>query len=792
MDSVKQNIYYFRNVPSYFTRILLGNKSLQDMKSEYPYEVRDKTNFIELDGITTFIDVNNLSFTPNYVVVENEDGTISRWFVLDHNKTRGKQQRLNLKRDTITDFYSLVSSAPIYIEKCMLPKENPLIFNSENMAFNQIKQSETLLADETNVGWIVGYVAPSSEDRDFTFTIQNDVSIIDRHDITKSEWDFEQYETTPFKSLGYSGVNYDLRMSTFDSNDTTPRKKYSREFYYHHTSYTGCGNEVSEEIPYFYPIENINGIVFEKSNYNKLLNDAYDELIPSWLNWNSIYQYISTKYSIQFNQTNPLTQFNGKKIRFSDGLYSISVYSRQKTESDLNDDGLAQIIGNNINSHLPIYTLGTGLAINNMACHSYIQYEEYYLDLVRVYDDSQLQGKIPATANNLKDQPYIMFALPSSEFTIDNIQMDDNIGFLFARALAEKYSGAGGIYDLQLLPYCPIYRPDTLVGKTQGSDYAFIKNESNNNVGVVFFGLESKFEVKLDYPVSDISTDDISFKVKSQTEFIRLVSPNQQGIFEMNQYKNNGIEYFTALCTYKPYSPFIYIEPKFKNIYGETFDDGRGLVCAGDFSLPQTSDAFETYALQNKNYINSFNRTIENMDVTYQLNKTEAIVNGIGNTIGAGIGGSMTGAIATGNPFGALAGGVIGAGANAVALGLDMKMMEKRFNESKSYATDQFNYSLQNIKARPDSLSKVGAIDNIFKIFPVLERYSATEEEQEAFRKKIEYNGMTAMFISTINQLGGIQKGRWIQGQLIRIDSSVSNKIVSDIAEELKKGVFWN
>lgn len=790
-----QNLYFFKDVPSYFTRILVGNLTLEQMKETYEFEKRENVNFIYKDGVTTDYVVNDLTFRPNYLIVE--DGTeISRWFVLDDDLTRKKQMHLMLKRDSITDNYLKVLNAPIYLQKCMLNANNPLIFNNENMAFNQIKKEETLLKDYTDTGWIIGYLAPSNTDRTITFTKQNDPSVIDLHEINRADWEYNSYSTgaDKIKTFSEDGIQYSLQFARVEPQGATPRRYFQRTFNYRGKQLLGYGSEIPTEIGYTYPLEEINGYLLQDNSYNSLINNSQAQNIPSWISYASLRNYLSSEFGVEYNAANPLLQFNQKKIRFADGFYYVNVVKETRAYSNTNDMVAANIIGNELVNHFDFVILGTGPAINEYSCHSSIVADEYSLVLTPFYDEQSLSVTIPATANKLNDQPYIMFALPSMEFTITTsggeITQEEGLSFLLARAISEALSGAGALYDLQYLPYAPTAHPDNLTGLEEKTDYAYIKS-GNQNVGVMYFATNSTFEVDLNYSVSANYTDNIDFKVKSQTRFIRLVSPNQQGTFEMNQYKNRGIERFTAKCTYKPYIPFIYIEPEFKSLYGSEFNDGRGLICAGDFSLPQISDAFQTYALQNKNYINSFNRSIENMDVNYELNRKEALISGLSQGFGASIGAGTTGAI-LGGPVGAAVGAVGTGLANGVALGLDMKMMEKRFNESRDYAIDQFNYSLQNIKARPDSLSKVGSVDSIFKVWPVLEMYEATEQEEAALRNKIKYNGMTAMFISTIDQINIDQKGYFLQGQLIRMDADVDNHMTSDIAEELKKGVFWN
>ena len=46
------------------------------------------------------------------------------------------------------------------------------------------------------------------------------------------------------------------------------------------------------------------------------------------------------------------------------------------------------------------------------------------------------------------------------------------------------------------------------------------------------------------------------------------------------------------------------------------FNDQRGLICGGDFSLPNVSDAWADYQMQNKNYQNIFDREVQSMEIS--------------------------------------------------------------------------------------------------------------------------------------------------------------------------------
>lgn len=94
-------------------------------------------------------------------VVTNE--IISRWFILEADRTRGQQYELKLKRDVITDHYNQIIDSPIFLEKGYINDVNdPLLYNSESMNVNQIKQLEVPLKDETGCGWVVGFIPSNS------------------------------------------------------------------------------------------------------------------------------------------------------------------------------------------------------------------------------------------------------------------------------------------------------------------------------------------------------------------------------------------------------------------------------------------------------------------------------------------------------------------------------------------------------------------------------------------------------------------------------------------------------
>lgn len=137
-------------------------------------------------------------------------------------------------------------------------------------------------------------------------------------------------------------------------------------------------------------------------------------------------------------------------------------------------------------------------------------------------------------------------------------------------------------------------------------------------------------------------------KIDNECNLYRLVSPNYQGDFEFSPSKNGGVDRFNVDCTYKPFNPYIHVNPDFGGLYGDDYNDSRGLICQGDFTVGMISDAFTQYELQNKNYQSIFNRQIQNMDVSNEIARQEQLFKSIS--------GSVTGA-AAGAAGGAMVGG---------------------------------------------------------------------------------------------------------------------------------------
>ena len=349
---------------------------------------------------------------------------------------------------------------------------------------------------------------------------------------------------------------------------------------------------------------------------------------------------------------------------------------------------------------------------------------------------------------------------------------------------------------LNIYTYENVGDPEISISLT---DYANVNYYYVFWINNVIFGgqfidkLATFVKIAEDYSILNPGNDAIERKLANECDLVRIVSQNYSAIFEFSPAKSGGVDGFLADCTYKPWSPYIHILPKLKGLYGDNFvtiDDARGLICGGDMSLPQLSNAWANYQLQNKTYQEMFDRQIKNMDVKNDINLQGARAQAILSPVIGGAAGAAAGA-QIGGALGAVAGAAFGAVGGGVTAGIDYANTVKMMEENRQYAIDMYSYNLQNIQAVPTSLTKTSALTYNTRVWPFIEYYTCTEAERKALKDKIKYNGMTIMKVGQLSDylLG---KDNFYKGQLIRLPDyvKIDGHMAFEIYNELKKGVY--
>ena len=783
---LKYNNYYNRIVKKEDT---LGAYLTQDCL----LDTFENVNFVPADGVDTTLVVKHEGPNPDYLIVADGNDIESRWFVVESDIIRGGQYRLTLHRDVIVDSYDLVVNAPCFIEKATLSNDDPFIFNSENMTFNQIKQSETLLKDETQSAWVVGYI-PKDAFPDGA-TVTGDAILDDSADITVAgieNWEYYQYQNTDFNALitDYTTTG-EVRIKVSSSSATAPLKDVpfgvtKGGIAYLDTITPGAGSPgYSVTVPY-----NQNDTIYaaEKAIKNGCPQQWNTGVVKASILL-SLKNYIGAHGVVEISD---FTSLNNKIIYDSNTqLYSRVILSKEiKNESVRINSSTIPNLYTYLDEKITKEVSADGMtftiegAANANTYKAEFSYEAYRITLEQIPQQVTATISKPESRYHLEDQPYDMFAIPYS----DDLEIYKNGTKLFnanksiAVNIATQITAATGsanVYDVQLLPYCPvrycILDDGTFDVKTAKVDY--VQDKNKNNIGIILWATTSSFTVNINKEI--VSSNP---KIENLTDKWRLCSPNFNGQFEFSVAMNGGVDYFNVDCTYKPFNPYIHVNPNFKKMYGQDFNDARGLICAGDFSLPQVTNAWADYQLNNKNYENIFNREIQNLQVQQKAQRIGDIASTFGGIFGGAAGGALAGV------GGAVVGGLISAGAGAA----DIAINEKLRAEAMDYKRDMFGMQMGNIQALPSNITKTTAFTYNNKIFPILEYYTCTDEEKTALTNKLKYNGMTVGRIGKIADYLANANDQYIKGRIIRIEGvSDDFHYYKAISDEIYKGAFF-
>ncbi len=891
-----------------------------------------------------------------------------------------------------------------FIEKGTVGKDDSAIYNKESITTNQIKSDEFLLKDETQCGWVVGYVASNREGQDGVLvpvefesdTIENlkadDANVVATFN-TYDEWQ-EAYRDLAVKLGVIQNAEYSCSLdiaigklvSTEDTGITCTMYKDGsvnyRDSAFNNNTYLHSKNSTAS--------------VWDRMVWDAwLFSNRRKELATDMLkNWkpllSSLNQQVADRANVDFIDANatilakmqaftkdkPVFKIAGKFYQANlktSSLQSLEDYPTYQGE-------MFNIMNNNINRNprTAIYYIageGADTISGTAGPQTYkfkVQWIEYSIELEEILPTVSVTFGESFEVPVLSDAPYHMFAIPFSNDltlysgdTVHCARTNKSVAIAVAQQIAAK-AGVGAVYDVQLLPYCPIrdcisttvapennytlssggtyntkpirrggvtrpvkplqinrqyyvdpnrtitksiilrsdsiiptrfastfddttvtYNPhqiaiipntginlldsngsllhqiswsdyiaqenilnieltdvyeveteeesyktvfkdiefygrgDTFItkvdiGKTIHTDITTVVGTSTKVINTILWANSSKFSFNISlannllqqasedgttstYVLNEVSQtilnetlegeNAVAKKVKGQTDNLRLASPNYSNFFDINVQYNNGVDYFNVDCTYKPFQPYIHLNPNFKGLYGGDYDDTRGLICGGDYSIALITDAWATYELQNKNYMLAFDRNMQVLETQNRIQHEKDIWNAVsGTVVGAGAG-ALTGA-KLGGAGGAIAGAVIGGVASGIGGAADVQNNDLLRNLNYSNTRDQFGYQLDNIKALPYGLAKTSALTNNNKIFPYLEYYTCTPEETHALEEKITYNGMTIERIGSPRDFKPADTNCFLKGRIIKINITDDFHMAAVINDEFNKGVY--
>lgn len=757
-------------------------------------ELMGVINWNPNDGISANQVLDYTGATPDYCLVSNDYGEIeSRWYVMEARRTRHGQYQVELLRDVIADYYNEVIGATCFIEKAHVPLGDPAIYNSENLYVNQILKRKDLLYDKTGCPWIVGYVPKEYPETDKPITFEYypapdesvaDIKTYDYYSLLNKMYlsNTQTLYTEAFYSIS-GGVakskrGITLQITPSGITPTAPTNASSWEMADIDVIYQGYyeGDAQGESDGGFYVIKDIVKPKIEALNKNDIYttacaatgytapNEVLDTLVGRTIRdttANVYYRVVKTTQSFPLNKQ--ITSLSGSLWSKLQGVYN-----------GRSNDGFVEYSTSSFNLIGPLNVV------------------EYKLEPVGAAGTIDF----PKARTKLEDQPYDMFCIPySDEIYLEyggttDIQFTKALGMGFSQQLAAEL-GSSAVYDIQILPYCPIlnfYKEEggkkLLEFKSiAATEISTIPDSSGVSkvIGAIFWCSSSQFSFSLDYDIN-IPYTSIDTKLMSMCDKYRLCSPNMASFYDFDPVKNDGVYGLEVDCYYKPYNPYIHINPNFGGIYGRAEYEVRGLDLSGNFSLSQITNAWADYQLQNKNFQNVFDRSQAFAQEMRKYERTDQIVGAITGALGAGV---QTGMM-TSNVYAGIGAGVV----SGVAGAADVFHAEAKHKEQLEYNKAMHDYSLENVQALPQSLTKIDTLSPNNPLVPYVEFYTCTSIEREAMRNALTYGGMTVGRIGTPREF---KRGElsFVKAQLIRINGLEEDYHFADvISTELKLGVF--
>ena len=705
---------------------------------------------------------------PDYMIAAIGNEIKSRWFILDADRLRNGQYRVTLRRDVIADNIGNLLRSPMMIERALLPESSDLIYNSENITVNQIKTKETPIKDETKVPWLVGYLNHSYAGEAFSGNME--ITPI------RTYANIEEFEYHAYIDNWFNGyTSDDSTWFTLYWWKTVPFGKWIR-------SWDIKVNNIKQNSDFKQLYElgycNKNGTAYDFPSLASVKN-AFSA--NTWVN--DVKDVLDIK---TLNDTNALIGFDNAVIQIGDAYYKVHLKSEQHDYEQSVSRMKAESTANTIRDICTTVLDGTlaNTAPENALYTFHSSGIRYKVELETLSTQAGFSFTIPASRPILEDAPYDIFAIPYGTY---NNTGDKQVAMRTVSTLMEKLNvgSTANLYDVQLLPFAP----------TLSTTTTDIKNAADAVIGKIYWATESSFKkiILLDNPIGVPNK-----KIDNICNKYRLVSPNYSGQFEFTAAANNGISGFTVNCTYMPINPYIRVAPLFGGLYGEEFNDARGLICGGDFSLPVVNDAWVSYQQNNKNYQAIFDRQIQNLEFTNDINRKMEIINAATGTLSGATAGAMAGSMA--GPWGAVAGAVVGGVASGIGGAADIAINESVRQENMSYTKDRFTLSLGNIQAQPYSLSKTTAFTATNKIFPILEYYTCSEREKLAVASQIAQYSMNVGVIGTLQEYisntwsyKGIQARKYIRGVFAQIKGIDDDfHLLSTINQELSRGIYFD
>ena len=553
---------------NYFNRIIKKESTIADYKAaDADYKEVSNINFNPGDGVNTSLvlglgqngslfDGEEFDYLVAYEVVDNANVINSRWFIIEQDRERAGQFELTLKRDVLADNYTAVVNSPIFLEKGFINDSNdPLLYNSESMNLNQIKQLEIPLKDETESGWVVGYIPSDAFPK-----VEPQYDRVEKKVTTPMEADFEIDNINDWSYWQYclSNPNYKLMADSAGKRKVTVKIRSEdrhadyRSFrvdmvtanYTFYPNSTDAGTYSQQNSGYIktsatleYPqwYQDYGPVTFKQGTINAgICNNIFDPVRNNSAFNTALNTILGT--GINIGDTSALRRLQDKIIldATTNKYYRISVIS-------ISESNPITVTSSTTGGQAALTALKNAMYYPNGAGGS-LQGEyttftasnsstSYAIQLTNIGDSFYVD--LNSDRAHLNDAPYDMFCIPFSDtlklkFDSTEFTCSKNVALSMATEIARDL-GSGNVYDVQLLPYCPNRTmvvnsgsPSSVLNLSSVK-YDLIKESvTNSPKSAVIWCTESTFQVPITVESNIVEfkpTEDAPIKINNESYY---------------------------------------------------------------------------------------------------------------------------------------------------------------------------------------------------------------------------------------------------------------------------------
>ena len=459
---------FLNNYNNYFNRIIKGYATLSEYQTELGtsnYFLFSKPiNYNPKDNVSTELIINDCPFEPDYVLIlDSSFDIVARWFVMHSSFTREKQRKLELRRDLIFDFKEELKESPMFVHKGYLKDNDSFIVNDEGMSFNQIKSQEILLKDKTNSAWIVGYIAKNAAATDVGIQVNDvDIDFITASDLASASGISEEDLSSVFNLDGLntypSFFTKKIQMQYWEDCGGLLAKEYLN-MNPNFDSYLGNDWEFAPLwAPFLWHIETTAYLPYYNSSASILAN----KMIYYRTGFLADLITIFNRPYFKESQLNILLGYADKIIRYNGKFYKLkfNVVNSNRTDAS---SALTYTSYTSLQNAVSETATAMGTTPRNAGEIWFKSFsQEVYIQLEYISDESGIipavQTKVSSGRNVVENQAFDMFCIPAGpalfKSDLGTKAAAPDYALSIGAAIAVKLDSQ--LYDLQLLPYCPL------------------------------------------------------------------------------------------------------------------------------------------------------------------------------------------------------------------------------------------------------------------------------------------------------------------------------------------------